>query len=90
MKEIQFGFSHMLKATPAFIGRLRMAMNFAIIGFIPYIDLVATEFNVSKTKMELLVSLTGIALNFLSTLFGVPIDSKSAVPAEDVTEIETK
>jgi len=88
MNEIHFGFSHMMKATPAFIGRLRQTMNVVIIGFIPLIDAVATEFSVSKTKLELIIAITGVALNALSSMFGVPIDSAS-VPASQVTEIET-
>jgi len=88
MKEIQFGFSHVLKATPAFIGRLRMSMNIAIIGFTPMVSDIATEFNVSEKKLQIIIAIVGVGLNFLSTMFGVPMDGGS-VPASQVTEVET-
>ncbi len=88
MKEVSFGISHMMRATPAFIGRLRMAMNVGIIGFMPLIGDAATEFGISEKKLQLIIAVAGVGLNFVSTMFGVPIDGKS-VPTSEVTEIET-
>lgn len=87
-QEIFFGFQHVMKATPAFIGKIRMGMNIAIIGIIPYLSDIATEFNISEKRLDLVIAAIGIGLNALSTMFGVPIDGKM-VPASDVTELKT-
>lgn len=88
MNEIKFGFTQVMKATPTIIGRIRNAMNVSIIGLTPLIGDIAVEFNVSEKKLQLVIAIVVVGLNFISSMFGVPLDGRS-VPADKVTEVET-
>ncbi len=87
-KDYTIKFQNITKATPAFVGRIKNAVNLGIIGFIPYMGDVATEFNISETRLEVVIALLGIGLNMFAAFFGVPLTGET-VPARDVTEIET-
>lgn len=88
MANMHFGFQHIMKATPAIIGRIRLTLNFIAAGIVTFLPFIAQKMNTTTDELTTWLGLFGLAINGFSVMFGVPINTKT-VPAEDVTEMKT-
>lgn len=89
-KKFEFGFGQMRKATPAFIARTKRALNFLSGGLLLYLSFIASKIGIPSEDLEKYLGMFVLAFNFVGLMFGVPVDPGEMVPAEKVTEMETK